>query len=428
MLAKVSYTIPQKDHQQMKIAIVHPGLGFDTLKPSAFSIIIRNMLAASQADTQTRIFAGWTHNPDLDLDLDILPKLPTLPLEEEAALLAERVRAFNPDLVEIHTNFRIAGRIARALPDMPVIYYLHSVHNTPSTIGHIRLLFRFCWLAHTISVSHFVYRAYVEISPETASQASVIHNALVADPWLSQEPDKDNIILFCGRVIQEKGIEPFIQAVDDILSHFPDWHVVVLNALLASEEDPNFPSLRDYAQQQEARFKQALGDKGEWITNAPRAQIQAWMKKARIGIVPSDWDEPFCLSLLEMHLASCAVISSGRGGMKEVSGPDGALYLKEVSGDAIAQALRFLLNNPQERSALARRGHEYVMRHHRIDDRVAEIDALRRKIIARAQQERRKPNAWRHKVRRQQLRILWRILKTQLFNLLSQTRKYNKVS
>ena len=391
----------------MKIAIVHPGPGFDTLKPTAFSTLINDMLAVNQTDAQIRIFTCWTSNPDLlSIEINRLPKLPTLPPEEEAALLAERVRAFNPDLVEIHADFRIAQRIARTLPDMPVIYYLHSMPNAPSTIRHIKLLFRFCWLAHTISVSHFVYRASVEVSPETASQASVIQNALVADPWLSQEPNKDNIILFCGRVVQEKGIEPFIQAVGDILPHFPDWRVVVLSALSMNKDNPGSSSAQDYAQQQEARFKQALGDKGEWTTTAPRAQTQTWTKKARIAVVPSNVDEAFPLTLLEMHLAGCAVISSGRGGMKEVSGPDGAIYLKEVSGDAIAQALRFLLNNPQERSALARRGHEYVMRHHNIQDRAAELDALRHQIVQRAQQERRTPKIWRRHVRYQQLRAL----------------------
>ena len=80
-----------------------------------------------------------------------------------------------------------------------------------------------------------------------------------------------------------------------------------------------------------------------------------------------------------MHLASCGVISSGRGGMKEVSSLDGALYLKEMSAAAIAESMRFLIENEPERKALAQRGHDYVMRHHRIDDRVAELDALRHK-------------------------------------------------
>ena len=153
-----------------------------------------------------------------------------------------------------------------------------------------------------------------------------------------------------------------------------------------------FENIKNYGLQQKAALEKALSDQCLWITNASREQIQTWTKKAQISAVPSNYNENYGLVLLEMHLAGCAVISSGRGGMQEVSGPDGALYLKEVSGDAVAQALRFLINNPQERSALARRGHEYVMRHHRIDDRVAELDALRHQIIQRFKQ---KKGIWR---------------------------------
>ena len=391
----------------MKIAIVHPGQGFDTLKPSSFCTIICELATVQQKDTQTRIFAGWTPSPDARFDLNLLPPPSTRIYKSEAALFADRIRKFCPDLIEVHFNSMTAARIASALPDIPVVFYRHLGDVPYPRLKHLRRSWRYCWPAHIISVSHFIHRASVALRPETASRSSVIHNTLAANPWLSQECDKENIILFCGRAIQIKGIEPFIQAVGDILPNHPDWRAVVLSALSINKDNPAASSsAQDYAQQQEARFKQAVGDKGEWITNAPRAQVQTWTKKARIAVVPSNWDDPFPTTLLEQHMAGCAVISSGRGGMKEVSGPDGALYLKEVSGDAIAEALRFLINNTQERTALARRGHEYVMRHHNIQDRAAELDALRHQIVQRAQQERRTPKIWRRHVRREQLRTL----------------------
>ena len=396
----------------MKIAIVHPKIGFDAAKPTAVGFVIQELLTANQADTQTRIFSRWTRNPDTRFDLDMLPKPSASFYTNESALFAKRIRAFNPDIIEVHLIPRTAAYLARAFPNIPVVYYKHVADEPISSFKKdLRQAFRYCWLAHSISVSHFVHRALVELYPETTSRASVVHNALAADPWLCEERNKENIILFCGRTVPEKGIEPFIQAVADILPDHPDWRVVVLSSAVLSEEKKGFSSTQDYSQQQEALFKKKLGDRGTWITNAPREQIQAWLKKARIGIVPSDVDEAFSLSLLEMHFAGCAVISSGRGGMKEVSGPDGALYLKEVSGSAIKESLGVLINNPQERKALAERGHQYVMRHHNIRERAAQLDQLRREIVARALKERRKPKTWRRKVRREQ----WQVLRAKLF-------------
>ena len=277
---------------------------------------MRDMITADPTDTQTHIFAGWTRNPDTRFHPDLLPKPSARRLSSEAALFAKRIRALNPDLIEVHSNLKTAAGIARTLPDIPVVFYRHSYGVSFSLFKNLRQSFRYSWIAHIISVSHFVHRTSIEVRPKTISRSSVLHNTLLAEPWLCEEHDKDNIILFCGRAIQEKGIEPFIQAVGDILPHFPDWRVVVLNALT---RDENLAS-QDYDQQQAALFKKTFGDKGKWLTDVPRAQIQAWMKKARIAIAPSIWNEPFCVALLEMHLAGCAVISSGRGGMKEVSG------------------------------------------------------------------------------------------------------------
>ena len=227
---------------------------------------------------------------------------------------------------------------------------------------------------------------------------TVIHNALAAEGWIAKESEKENIILFCGRIVNHKGIQQFIEAAAAIKSQFTDWRFVVLGRVGQNE--------KDFFDQQKEKFQNLLGDQGLWIENALLEQVQTWIKKAKISVAPSDWEEVFPLSLLEMHLASCAVISSGRGGMKEVSSLDGALYLKEMSAAAIAESMRFLIENEPERKALAQRGHEYAMRHHNIQDRAAELDALRRKILARAQQERRTPKIWRRHVRREQLRVL----------------------
>ena len=355
----------------MKIAIVIPKHNFSRSTRAAIPQLAYTYAQRSAFRETIHFFCGWVPDP-LDPKASILPQtIDIKDIKKAGPLFVDRIRRFQPDIIELHGHIDHAAYLSRAFPHLPFVYCLHIASREQEWYQKTKNFM------HIVCVSDFARKFTETNNPKDKAKFAVIKNALPTDGWLAKDSKKENIILFCGRIIPHKGIQEFIEAASAIKSQFPDWRFVVLGR--AAD--------RDYYVQQETMFQDALGHQGAWIENALLEQVQTWVKKARLAVVPSNLDEPFGLSLLEQHMASCAVISSGRGGMPEVSGPDGALYLKEVSGNAIAQALRFLINSPQERSALARRGHEYVMRHHRIDDRAAEIDALRNQTLQRFNRE-----------------------------------------
>ena len=365
----------------MKIAILMSGWFFSQNRCFAQGTLACHYGQASRLrGGVVQFFCRWLPDP-FDPEADMLPETAQHTPEEENPLFAERIGRFQPDIIEIHSSHVSAHYLACALPDVPVVLWLHG--HKPAVKWPKEFSEALNQITHMMTVSDFTRQLVGEILPEHKKKITTFHNALPAEGWLAKDSEKENIIIWCGRMRSFKGIEEFVQAASVIKSQFPDWRFVVM----VLERD------KDYRIQQETIFKNALGHQGEWLTNASRAQVQTWTKKARIAVVPSNWDDPFPTTLLEQHMAGCAVISSGRGGMKEVSGETGALYLKEVSSDAIVEALRFLLNNPQERTALARRGHEYVMRHHNIQESAAELDRLRHQIIQRFKQE--KGMRWR---------------------------------
>jgi len=63
------------------------------------------------------------------------------------------------------------------------------------------------------------------------------------------------------------------------------------------------------------------------------------------SVVASKWAEPFGRVTLEAHAGGAALISSGTGGLSEISG-DAALYLEAVTGPVIASALCQLAGCP----------------------------------------------------------------------------------
>jgi glycosyltransferase involved in cell wall biosynthesis len=122
-------------------------------------------------------------------------------------------------------------------------------------------------------------------------------------------------------------------------------------------------------------------DRIELIRDAPIAEVRKTLQSAAIAVVPSIMADPFPLAAVEAHFTGTALISSGSGGLRELSGP-GAAYLDAVTPQAIADTLRGLMCDPEKRLALARKGQQYVLEHHTAKKAAQRLDAIRDRIVA----------------------------------------------
>jgi len=88
------------------------------------------------------------------------------------------------------------------------------------------------------------------------------------------------------------------------------------------------------------------------LWSIPFKEVKEMTETAAIAIVASTWREPFGRTALEAHAGGAALLSSGTGGLREISG-DCAAYIKEVSGPAITAMLEKLAANEGWRRELA---------------------------------------------------------------------------
>ena len=87
------------------------------------------------------------------------------------------------------------------------------------------------------------------------------------------------------------------------------------------------------------------------------------LRKHKILVVPSRYDEPFGVVALEGIACGCVVVGSAGGGLPEAIGPCGITVPNGDAG-ALAQALEQLLLNPNERKRLLFRAPEHLARFH----------------------------------------------------------------
>jgi glycosyltransferase involved in cell wall biosynthesis len=180
---------------------------------------------------------------------------------------------------------------------------------------------------------------------------AVVHNGLDFSEWRPSER-RQNEIICVGRAAPEKGIKEAAEAVISLLGRQPSW-----SARFILSESQRFPGyLR--------AVLETLRSASDRITvelNKTLPEVRERLQKAAIAIVPSRWDEPFGRTALEAHAAGCAVISSGTGGLKEVSGSH-AIYLPQgFAAQDIVDCLERLVGDEEMRTRLAREGRAYCM-------------------------------------------------------------------
>ena len=151
---------------------------------------------------------------------------------------------------------------------------------------------------------------------------------------------------------QGEGLVETAYGVARALAELPDWKARFILSNIHEQ-----PSVYRRA----LAVLQGLGDRVAIDVDLPFESVKEANEHAEIALCPSVWQEPFGRTALEAHAGGAALISSGSGGLREVS--DGhAEYLDDVTPESIEQAVLRLAGSSQRRRALQTEGHWHARR------------------------------------------------------------------
>ncbi len=263
----------------------------------------------------------------------------------------DMVKGNPPDLVEIYNRPVMVEPLARQLTHIPIALHFG---NDPRRMDGSRSIRERCSLlgrcTAIVCVSDFIRRCFLDgIDDPRGERARVIHTGV---EWSSEFPaEKERKILYVGRVVPEKGVLEFVQALVRVLSAHPQWRAEILGA--------HWFGTAGAASEYEQKVSRAAAACDRILLTGfrPHDQVLASLRGASIAVVPSLWDDPFPRTALEALAQGCALICSRNGGIAEI-GVERAVFLDTISPDAIAGALERLISNDTERLALQRRGWE----------------------------------------------------------------------
>jgi glycosyltransferase involved in cell wall biosynthesis len=247
-----------------------------------------------------------------------------------------------PDVILVHQYPPAAARVAAGFPLIPVVLQRHNPlpHRW---LGHRLWRDRaFRHLAGVVFVSEASRASYTG-----RASSAVVHNGIDTQTFVPAEI-KQPIVLFAGRAVPEKGVEEFAIAAASALAGRPGWRAVL--ALGGGRA----------AQATVARVREhlaPLGDRAEIHADLPHHDVMTVFASAEIAVVPSVWAEPFGRTALEAMSCGAAVISSGRGGLVEVTG-EAAITTHSVEPTDFAAAIGKLIDDEPARKRLQAAGRQ----------------------------------------------------------------------
>ena len=224
----------------------------------------------------------------------------------------------------MHSRCQVASRIKAKRPELNVALYLHNdprdMKGSRTTAERKRLLHD---MSAVICVSDYIRGCFLDgldVATPLASKVQTARNGV--DSWLAAPVVKTPMVLFVGRMVPEKGILEFSQALAEVLQDYPEWSVVIVGA-------PQFETSKPGSYENRvAEALAPLGARASMTGFLPLDKVKGLQQEAAIIGCPSIWEEPLGKTGLEAHIVD------------------------EPSPEAFANALRKLIGDDEYRAGL----------------------------------------------------------------------------
>ncbi|MGG4206951.1 glycosyltransferase family 4 protein [Paenibacillus jamilae] len=274
-------------------------------------------------------------------------------------------------VVCVHTNSlksALYGAVAAKSAKLPLIWHIRDhigpPYLKPIVAKGIRLMSRF--LPNGVIANSKSTLSALELPPDkkTLVVYSAFAKAITARDTAadSRGDDSFNVVLV-GRLAEWKGQHILLEAARSFL---PDQRVkfwLAGDALFGEEE---------YKQRLESTMREYGLANVNLLGHVD--DIQGLMQRCDLLIHTSITPEPFGQVIIEGMAAGLPVIASNEGGPKETVVPHETGLLIEPGDPAkLEEAIRWMLEHPQERQQMGERGMERVKKHFVIENTVKDI-------------------------------------------------------
>ena len=207
-----------------------------------------------------------------------------------------------------------------------------------------------------INTSDYITNCVRTIAPDDTKCKTVLNGIDInkfhdAKP-LSREQmglkKSDFVIVYSGRLTKEKGILELIQAMKR-LQHIPNIKLLIIGASNYGKDANPTPFINQLEKEAES-----IKDRIVFTGFINYKNVPSYLKMADIAVVPSMWEEPFGLTVIEAMAAGLPLITTRSGGIPEICEGIATIVEKENIVDNLATAIQDLYEHPEKRKQMAK--------------------------------------------------------------------------
>jgi len=176
-------------------------------------------------------------------------------------------------------------------------------------------------LVKVLTVSDFIKKRVSTIQPSKKIQT--VYNGIDIHHFSARESSEVNrqtigfsetdfVIVYSGRINKDKGVSELIDTMLQ-LEKFPTIKLMILGSSFFNDstgEDVFINNLKNKAE--------AIKDRIVFTGFIPYRQVPAYLHIADIAVLPSMWEEPFGLTIVEAMAAGLPLITTRSGGIPEI--------------------------------------------------------------------------------------------------------------
>ncbi|MGQ9866333.1 MAG: FkbM family methyltransferase [Pseudanabaenaceae cyanobacterium] len=252
---------------------------------------------------------------------------------------------------------------------VPVIHYIMNAHPSyePEQMPTSPLY-------HRVAVSHWIGR-HLTASGYPSTQLCTIYPGAEPRIFYHEEPHpQDRLrVMYASLVMHYKGADVLVEALAIL-------HVLGIPFTATIAGGTLTP---DYVQAlQEFAVQEGIGDRLQFVGLQTQPALAQLYRQHNTWVLPSRFEEPFGIAVVEAMQAGLATVGSDRGGIPEILTPGETGFLFEAENPlALAEVLQFLAENPDQRQAIAQRGQGVALTQFGRDRTLDQLENLLQEVV-----------------------------------------------
>ncbi|GGF34775.1 hypothetical protein GCM10010954_37310 [Halobacillus andaensis] len=289
------------------------------------------------------------------------------------------------DIIHIFNRPRLVNKVRELAPEAKIILSMHNDMFKPEKLRAEEGNLVVQNVDRIITISEYIGQTIRGFYPEAATKIQTIYSGVDLErfvPSYSQAAKEmrnrlrsehglegKKVILYAGRLSANKGIDVLVRAIPDLAEKHDDIALVIMGSKWFSNND-----VTDYIAYVRALAERLPVPVIQTGFVAPD-KIQEWFAASDLFVCTSQWQEPLARVHYEAMAAALPIVTTDRGGNKEVIEPykNGIIVENPADSGEFVQHLSYLLSNPSVREEMGRYGRSLAEKHYTWDRVVSDI-------------------------------------------------------